>query len=322
MKTKYHLNKRSPHRLGSSASSAATGGSVIALVDERYLVWLASQVTGTQHNTLQRGSLAGVLAHLARLAGAEAPLLRTLLFSDASPTELHDDIVVRLVPRHSTDGGLSLVRALGQEIVQLARHGAGWLLVASDDERLIPYLDEAQSWGARVVLVADDAVHDFGHLSKEDPSWARLLMQADRRVAVPMGAWSALTTPGVGYAVPRASGAEGDDIDAGQRSVPPSRAPAEPDDHWRAEISRIIQSWWDDEPEDGRQELADAMRGQIGVPPEADRRILMRVRHELGRNLTFPEKRAMREMVRAVVLGQPDADTDAAPAPALAAAAD
>jgi hypothetical protein len=313
MKTKYHLNKRPSHRLGSSVAPAAPGGTVIALVDERYLAWLASQVTGAQHTTLQRGALAGVLAHLARLAGAEAPLLRTLLFSDVSPTELYDDIVVRLVPRHSTDGGLTLVRALGQELVQLARHGAGWLLVASDDERLIPYLDEAQSWGARVVLVADDAVHDFARLAADDPSWARLLMQADRRVSVPMGAWNALTTPGAGYQLPRGSGSDDDDIDPAERLVPPSRAASEPDDHWRAEVSRIIQTWWQEEPEDERQELANTMRGQTGVPPEADRRILMRVRHELGRNLTFPEKRAMREMVRAVVLGQPDADTNAAP---------
>ena len=318
MKTKYHLNKRPSHRPGTPASSSGMGGAVIALVDERYLAWLAAQVTGAQQTPLQRGALAGVLAHLARLAGAEAPLLRTLLFSDVSPTELYDDIVVRLVPRHSTDGGLALVRALGQELVQLARHGAGWLLVASDDERLIPYLDEAQSWGARVVLVADDAVHDFGRLAAEDPSWARLLMQADRRVAVPMGAWNALTTPGADYPASRVGGTDSDEANPSERAAAPARASAEPDDHWRAEVSRIIQSWWDDESEDERQELADAMRGQIGVPPETDRRILMRVRHELGRNLTFPEKRAMREMVRAVVLGQPDADT----APLLANAAD
>lgn len=309
MKTKFHLNKRPTGRHGGAGVSPhGAVGPVVALVDERYLAWLASQVTGVKPATLQRAPLAAVLAHLARLAGADAPLLRTLLFTDAPPTELFDDVVLRLVPPHATDGGLGLVRALGQEMVQLARHGGGWLLVASDDERLIPYIDEAQSRGARVVLVADDAVHDFARLAADDPSWARLLMQADRRVAVPIGAWNALTTPGVGYYAQRASQTEADDADAPVPSAPESQT--EPDDQWRAQVARIIQAWWADEPEDDRLDLADAMRSQHGVPPETDRRILMQIRRELGRNLSFPEKRLMREMVRATVFGE--ADTPAA----------
>lgn len=308
MKTKFHLNKRSPGRHGSAgAQPQPGGGSVVALVDERYLAWLASQVTGNPRTAIQRAPLAAVLAHLARLAGAESPLLRTVLYTDAAPTDLYDDVVLRLVPPHATDGGLSLVRALGQELIQLARHGAAWLLVASDDERLIPYIDEAQARGARVVLVADDAVHDFSRLAADDPSWARLLMQADRRVAVPVGAWDSLTTPGAGYYAQRAGQAEGGEPDGA--GAPPADAQAEPDEQWRAQVGRIIQDWWADEPEDDRLDLADAMRSQHGVPPETDRRILMQIRRELGRNLSFPEKRLMREMVRATVLGE-------APAPA------
>ncbi|MGQ9723963.1 MAG: hypothetical protein ACUVVU_01125 [Tepidimonas sp.] len=306
MKTKFHLNKRPVSRQGGvSVPLHGAIGPLVALVDERYLAWLASQVTGVKHATLQRAPLSAVLAHLARLAGADAPLLRTLLFTDAQPTELFDDIVVRLVPPHTSDGGLGLIRAMGHEMVQLARHGTGWLLVASDDERLIPYIDEAQSRGARVVLVADDAAQDFGRLAADDPSWARLLMQADRRVAVPIGAWDALTTPGLGYYAQRASQSDADDTH--KPASPVSESHAEPDDHWRAQVARIIQAWWAEEPENDRLELADAMRGQQGVPPETDRRILMQIRRELGRNLSIPEKRLMREMLRATVLGEADA---------------
>jgi hypothetical protein len=312
MKAKFHLNmhKRSPHR---QAANTAGTGPVTALVDERFLAWLASQVTGARHQTLQRAPLPAVMAHLARLAGAEASLLRTVLFTDVSPTELVDDIVVRLVPPHAQDGGLTLVRAMGQEMVQIAQHQAqGWLLVASDDERLIPYIDEAQWRGMRVALVADDAVHDYARLAADDPSWARLLLQADRRVAVPVSAWNALTVPGGRFDEQRA-GAE-DQLADPAGSAPLSNA--EPDDEWRAQVSRVIQDWWEGEAAADRSALAEHMRGQQGVPPEADRRILMQVRRSLGRNLSFAEKRAMREMVRRTVLG----DAEAAPADVATAA--
>ena len=313
MKTKFHLSKSSPGRHNVVGTQPQPGGgAVVALVDERYLAWLAAQVTGNPRTAIQRAPLPAVLAHLARLAGAESPLLRTVLYTDAAPTDLYDDLLLRLVPAHAADGGLGLVRALGQELIQLARHGAAWLLVASDDERLIPYIDEAQARGARVVLVADDAVHDFSRLAADDPSWARLLMQADRRVAVPVVAWDSLTTPGAGYYAQRAGQPEDAEPDSG--AVPHAEAQAEPDEQWRMQVSRIIQDWWADEPEDDRLDLADAMRSQHGVPPETDRRILMQIRRELGRNLSFPEKRLMREMVRATVLGELAEPTSAAPA--------
>lgn len=284
------------------ATSHGAYGPAVALVDERYMIWLASQVTGVKSAALQRAPLPSVLAHLARLAGAEVPLLRTLLFTNTAPTELFDDVIVRLVPPHASDGGLELVRAMGQAMVQLAQHGSSWLLVASDDERLLPYIDEAQMRGARVVLVADDAAQDYARLAADDPSWARLLAQADRRVTVPIAAWNALTTPGVGYYAQRARQTEAEE--AGGLS--PSAVPAqtEPDAQWRAQVARIIQNWWTDEPEDDRAELADIMRNQQGIPPETDRRILTQIRRELGRHLTVAEKRVMREMVRSAVLGE------------------
>lgn len=294
MKNRFTLSPRTPHP---RRQAGYTGHQAVALVDERFLLWLAAQAGVAAPRSLQRGALPAVMAQLLRAAGSEAPLLRTVLFTDQPAAELHEDVVLRSVPPHASDGGLSLVRALGAEMVQLAQHQPGCsLLVASDDERLIPYLDEAQWRGARVTLVADDGVHDFARLAKDDPSWARLLQQADRRVAVPASAWEAL------------SGAAGGERDGAHAS---REAQAEPDDHWRAEVARIIGDWWAAEPQDERLDLAAAMRQQQGVPPEADRRILMQVRRELGRNLSFPEKRLMREMVRATVLGE---SADAAPA--------
>lgn len=294
MKNRYPLSPRTPHsrKHGTALPHQAAG---VALVDERFILWLASQAGLEPAACLERAALPGTMAQLMRAAGSEGVLLRTVLFSDQALTEPCDDVVLRLVPAHASDGGLTLVRALGTEMVQLARHQPGCLLlVASDDERLIPYLDEAQWRGARIALVADENVHEFGRLAQDDPSWARLLQQADRRVVLSAAALQALVqSPG-----------------SVREKETDRELAGEPDAQWRAEVARIISEWWSSETEDDRLDLAAAMRQQQGVPPEADRRILMQVRRELGRNLSFAEKRVMREMVRATVLGEA-ADTAA-----------
>jgi hypothetical protein len=307
MKAKFHLNKRAPSRFSSShgGPSSQVTGQAVALVDERYLSWLAGQQGGESAVALQRQALIPVMTHLARVAGADTPLTRVCLFSDRAPMELLDDVLHRVVPAHSADGGLGVVRALGGELVQLAQRGAcAMVLVVSDDERLIPYIDEAQWRGVKVVLVADEASQDFARLRSDDPSWARLLMQADRRVTINEVGWRALTTPGASYFGERAAQApaQDDDVPGGELQTD-----SEPDDDWRAQVERVIQEWWADETPHARLDLFEEMQNSQGVPPETDRHLLLRVRRELARTLSFPEKKAMREMIRATVLAQPPA---------------
>lgn len=303
MKTKFHLTKRSPARAGFGTSSLSpSADQAIALVDERFLTWLANQ-HGGQGRTLQNEALMPVLSSLARICGQDVQLLRTCLFSDRAATELLDDVLVRLVPQHSADGGLGMVRALGQELVQIAQRGAcGLVLLASDDERLIPYIDEAQWRGLKVALVTDEAALDFPKLMADDPSWARLLMQADRRLSLNEQAWQSLTTPGVSYYATRSPEQT---FDMPALDEPP--ADLLPTDDWRAQVERVIQEWWAEESPDARLDLIDEMQTSQGVPPETDRHLLLRVRRELTRTLSFPEKKAMREMIRATVLAQPSA---------------
>ncbi|WP_101049337.1 hypothetical protein [Macromonas nakdongensis] len=305
IKPKFHLAKRSPARSGGGHGAAPTA--VVALVDERYLAWLGAQQPQPSQSpapVLQRSALVPVFAHLARLCNPEAPLLRTCLFTDRPPTELIDDVLPRLVPQHALDGGLGLVRALGLELVQLAQRSPGaQVLLASDDERLIPYIDEAQWRGTKVILVTDEASHDFPKLMGDDPSWARLLMQADRRVSLNTAAWQALTVPGVGYYAARPTEAER----PREAELPAAEADAALDltDDWRAQVERVIQDWWTEETPHARLDLFEEMQNTQGVPPETDRHLLLRVRRELARTLSFPEKKAMREMIRATVMAQP-----------------
>lgn len=309
MKTKFHLSKRTSSRFGQSSSYGPSGQS-IALVDERYLSWLLSQQTPTPAGPLQRPALLSVFGGLARLAGMEAGLARLYLFTDHQPTDLLDDVVLRMVPAHATDGGLGLVRALGLELTQLAsRGGYQTVLVASDDERLIPYIDEAQWRGLKVVMVTDESSQDFSKLMSDDPSWARLLMQADRRVALQEPAWQALTTAGSSYfpvyvTEPNSRDQElGPELDAYSNQSP--------SDEWRAHVQKVIEDWWRDETPHAKLDLYEEMQNSQGVPPETDRHLLLQVRRELARTLSFPEKKAMREMIRSVVLSQAPAVDEA-----------
>ncbi len=64
----------------------------------------------------------------------------------------------------------------------------------------------------------------------------------------------------------------------------------------------MIQSWWSEETADARLDLQEEMQNSQGVPLETDRHLLLRVRRELARTLSFQEKKAMRELIRATVL--------------------
>ena len=308
-KNKFHLSKRNGSRFNAGTPSGPTG--MVALVDERYLTWLAAQqpAAAGASPALHRSALTSVFANLARLCAPEAQLTRVCLFADRPPTELLDDVVLRTVPAHAADGGLGLVRSLGLELTQLAqRGGCQFVLLASDDERLIPYIDEAQWRGVKVVLVTDESSQDFARLMGEDPSWARLLMQADRRLSLNDNAWQSLITgvvSGPGYFIARAADSESPRDGAFESGGEMADAPSFAGGDWREQVERVIREWWQEETPDARLDLFEEMQNSQGVPPETDRHLLLRVRRELARTLSFPEKKAMREMIRATVLSQP-----------------
>lgn len=292
---------------------AAAPSQAVALVDERYLSWLATQHGLAASAPLQRVALMPVLSNALRLVHPESSLLRTCLFTDQSPLELLDDVLLRTVPQHSADGGLGMVRALGLELTQLAQRAVcGVVLVASDDERLIPYIDEAQWRGLKVVVVTDEAAQDYAKFRQDDPSWARLLAQADRRVALNDAAWQALVTPGAVFVPTRAPEPlrDEDTHPAGEGGYFTAAAPS---DDWRSQVQRVIQEWWAEETDDARLDLFEEMHNSQGVPPETDRHLLLRVRRELARTLSFQEKKAMREMIRSTVLAQPPEGSEALP---------
>jgi hypothetical protein len=311
MKMKFHLGKRNPTRHLHAAQPGANNVQVVALVDERYLKWLAGQHTSATVQ-LQRQNVLPVLADVLRQGAPDMQLMRVYVFSDQQVLDLCDDMVVRNVPQHAVDGGLGMVRSLGMELNQVAQHaGAGMVMVVSDDERLIPYIDEAQWRGLKVALVTDETSLDMHKLMKEDPSWARLLLQADRRLALGVSAWEALTVPGSSVPTVRptplalttsAPSTERGDTESGAESSYFNNVP--PSEDWMEQVRQVIQTWWAEETPDARLDLYEEMQNSQGVPPETDRHLLLRVRRELARTLSFQEKKAMRELIRTTVLAQ------------------
>lgn len=258
-------------------------GRCVALVDARFLNWL-TQGTDDRAGTHPVTPVVGMLATLAaslRQAGLEVDVVRVYWYTDQPQTQPVDDVVLRSVLDPDADGGMSLMRALGGDLVQLAiNHATDHILLVSDDERLLPAVDQAQLHGLAVHLLTDDAGNDFEKLQRDDPSWARLLAQADRRVLM-------LSQGGAAVAPLR----ETRDV------FVPDTADAE------ANICKELQMWWDEEPETQRIDLQDELRHSRSIPQEVDRQLLLRLSRNLGHPLSWPEKKVMRESVRRIVLG-------------------
>jgi hypothetical protein len=115
---------------------------------------------------------------------------------------------------------------------------------------------------------------------RTDPGWARLLSQADRRVVVSSQALADLLqgklSNGMGLAV--------EDVEELRKSM-----------------HEVVTAWWAEEPEDLREDLRDALQISRGIPQEVDRQLLLRMRQRLARALSLPEKKLLRETLRAVV---------------------
>jgi hypothetical protein len=267
----------------------------MALIDGRFLIWLAQQgALGTTGESVNRQGLLSLLSQSLVQSGLDVDLRRIYWYTDRSDGLVIDDQIVRLVQTHDADGGASLLRSLGHDLKQLAAHHAcDHVLVASDDERFLASIDEAQLSGLSVHLLADESARNMPQMVRTDPGWARLLAQADRRVIVNSQALSDIlqgkTPVGMGLAV--------EDLEELKKSM-----------------HEVISSWWDEEPEDLREDLREALQISRGIPQEVDRQLLLRMRHRLARALSLPEKKLLRETLRHVVMGeQAQAQTDGLP---------
>ncbi|MFM8574992.1 MAG: hypothetical protein ACKOBF_03730 [Limnohabitans sp.] len=281
MKREYfHSGSRHDRRSGEQRS-----GTCMALIDGRFRSWLAQQgAVGTTGESVNRQGLLSLLAQALSQSGLDVDLRRIYWYSDRSDGLVIDDQIVRLVQAHDADGGASLLRSLGHDLKQLAEHHAcDHVLVASDDERFLGAIDEAQLSGLSVHLLADESARNMPQMVRSDPGWARLLSQADRRVIVNSQALADMLQG----KVPTGMGLSVEDVEELRKSM-----------------QEVVSAWWADEPEDLREDLRDALQISRGIPQEVDRQLLLRMRQRLARALSLPEKKMLRETLRGVVMGQ------------------
>jgi hypothetical protein len=262
----------------------------IALIDARFLAWLAHQASaGAAQVPVNRLGLANFLTDLLLQAGLEVDLKRIYWYAEVHNALDVEGQIVRKVFPHDADGGVSLLQSMGQDLRKLADNNAcEHVLLATDDERFFSAIDHAQLTGMSVHILADDAARNMPKLHQTDPGWGRLLSQADRRIVVQPKALADIL-----------QGAIGKEMNA---------VPEDPE-FIRESMTEVIVSWWDDEPEDKREELRDELHINRGIPQEVDRQLLLRMRHRLTRALTLQEKKMLREIFRAVAFGTSSSDT-------------
>ncbi len=254
----------------------------VALVDARYLRWLArlDDPEGSASAALPRDRVADTLQQVLARAGLRSHLLRTYWYADVDDQAVVDDQSLRLVPTADSDGN-ALVRQMASDLQALAREGRiDIVLIASDDDRLSAPIEAAKMAGLTVCLLADERAESMSRLMQQDPNWARLLREADRRLV--------LRSSDLGQAL-------------GNGGATASAA-SMPDEDLEAAMQAVVNTWWEALPQEERDSLRDELPALRGVPPEVDRELLLRGKNALNRSLNFHEKRVLREHARRVAM--------------------
>jgi hypothetical protein len=254
--------------------------SCIALVDDRFTAWLVDRdCEPGSEPPVSRRYLLRILGRLAGNSGLDLSLRRLYWYTDRPDGQLVDEQIVR-----TADEGEETWKLLEGDLRRLTEGQAcETVLIACDDERLLPAIDEAQLRGISIVMLADEGVLDYSLLREEDPEWAMLLAQADRRLAVRADELAELR--------PHPNGID----------TAPHRQPDNPDE--QATIEEVVRDWWSSQSEESREELRVALAQSSGIPQEVDRELLLQSRVRFVRPLSFIEKKQMRSCLRGIAGG-------------------
>lgn len=255
----------------------------VALIDARYLKWLArlDEAEETRSVELSRAGLGDVVLQALARSGLRCSLLRTYWYSDIDDQAVWDDQTLRLLPTPEADGA-AVVRGMASDLQALVASGrVDLVLIASDDDRLSAPIDTAKLAGVTVCLLADERVQAMPRLMQQDPNWARLLREADRRIFV--------SSTDLAQALAKGT-AQGGGLAVGQLR---SRDEG---------LEAVVKAWWEQVPAESRESLRDELPALRGLPPEVDRDLLLRCKNVLNRGLNFPEKRMLREYARRVAM--------------------
>lgn len=279
-----------------TCESEVLTGNCVALIDARFLGWLLGIDCGNDEVDDQLMPTQELLVKIKNLLtknGVRGQLLRVYWYVSKQPDQLVNHVVIRIVNHLRQDAGLGVVRAISDDLRQLAlSHSVEHVLLASDDERLWAAVDQSQLSGICLHMLCDDSVYNFSKLQQDDPTWARLLSQADRRMVWSDTSTSFIQTENVAITNLHQIASDFPDVN-GDAIV----------------ILEYIKRWWSEESEVQRDELREVLHQSRSIPQELDRQLLLRLSRELGHPLSWPDKKVMREGLRRTVLGG-DGGTD------------
>ena len=261
----------------------ARHASCIALIDDRFAAWLMHRDCEPGFEPqVSRRALHRVLSRISAGAGLELSFRRLYWYTDRPDGQLIDEQVVRIAGEG--DETWSMIDRDLRSIAQW--QSCETVLIACDDERLLATIDDAQLRGINVVMLADEGVLDYSLLREEDPEWALLLAQADRRLIARADDLSELrpSPNGADHATQQAGG-----------------------DELQAALEEVVRNWWSAQSDEAREELRAALALNTGIPQEVDRELLLQSRERLVRPLSFIEKKQMRSCLRGIAgEGAPD----------------
>jgi hypothetical protein len=262
-------------------------GKCIAMIDSHYMAWLLKQESEEDSDAVNRQALIPALSQALKSGGLNLDIQRVYWYTDAHEEQYISDQIVRLIGPDEGEGSDALLQVMSSDIKRLSENKAcDHFLIASDDDRILGLVDEAQLRGIGVHLLADESARHMDQLASADPEWCRLLAQADRRIFLQTAGIRDLTHT----------------VKATPAAAPTPAPPLDPET-MRIKLLEIVGGWWSDEPQDIQDDLRDELLNNQGIPQEVDRHLLLRVRKALERPLSFPEKKMLREMVRNTVLG-------------------
>lgn len=256
--------------------SQSAGAHVVAFIDMRYLRWLCG-LDGRDAAPVSRAQINSVVLNALEQSNLNGQLLRSYCYADHDDKATFDDQTLRLLPQADTDGELAMVRQMSADLMAVASGMRPELIViASDDQRLIHTIDVLKLQGVKVCLLADERAKAMPRLQQNDPEWARLLREADRRLVV--------QAQDLAHAL--SAGAQ-----AGQQTA------------HEDVLQAVVNEWWSGLPLDEQDWLREELPALRGVPPELDRELLRRTKMAIHRSLNEHEKRLLREQARRVALG-------------------
>lgn len=262
----------------------------IALIDWKFLSWLAGQ--SQQDATALRHLLPKILKASFQQDGSSVWIRHIWIYGEKDDGLIANGQHFKAIPFSAEDGGLSIVRAMASDLLSITRReNVEHILIASDDERLAVAIDEAQFFGVDIAMLVNESAAQPENLVNHDASWARLLKLANRRL---LACWN-----------------------------PPEDLALEPEEEYRERepsvdvapiLHELVSNWWNDLPQEDKDEITEMMPPNHGVPQEVDRDLLQLSRNRMERPLRFFEKKLLRQALRQVVLGEmPETQENAPP---------